>query len=96
MDDNRIMETGWIIGLAIAAVAVGAGIRFALWADDRGWIMVRRKHRGKGLGVGMMHIAEIYQPSIEHVMDEIYSVQTRADQDESGEGDLTDPAEAGS
>ncbi len=90
------MDAGCIIGSAIAAVVFGAVIRLALWADDRGWIMVRRKHRGKGLGVGMMHIAEVYQPSIEHVIDEIYSVQTRADQEESGESDLTDPAEAGS
>lgn len=87
------MDAGLIVALVVGTAVVAALVRLALWADDRGWIMVRRKHRGKGLGVGMMHIAEIYQPDIEHVIDEIYSVQTRADQDESG--DLTDPEAAG-
>ena len=73
----------WIVG--VIAVFVGLW-RLALWADDRGWIMVRRKHGKKGLGTGMMSIAQIYSPSIEHVVDEVYSVQTRADQDEEGEG----------
>ncbi|NIN10555.1 MAG: hypothetical protein GTO61_04030 [Gemmatimonadales bacterium] len=35
----------------------------------------------------MMSIAQIYSPSIEHVVDEVWSVQTRADQDEEGEPD---------
>jgi hypothetical protein len=70
-------------GGVIVVLALG---RLALWADDRGWIAVRRRHRRRGLGVGMMSIAQIYAPSIEHVIDEVYSAQTRAEQDESGEG----------
>lgn len=73
----------WIVG--ILALVVGTW-RLALWADDRGWIMIRKKHGSKGHGVGMMSIAQIYSPSIEHVVDEAWSVQTRADQDEAGEG----------
>ena len=77
----------------VALAAVGLTVwRLALWADDRGWIAVRNEHRLKPLGVGMMHIASIYEPGIEHFIDEVFSIQTRADQDESGEGDVTDPA----
>ena len=79
----------WLAGFAAFGVCVW---RLALWADDRGWIAVRKEHRIKPLGVGMMHIASIYEPGIEHVIDEVFSIQTRADQDESGEGDVTDPA----
>ena len=64
--------------------------RLALWADDRGWIMVRKKHGRRGLGVGMMSIGQIYSPSIEHVVDEVWSKQTRAEQDEKGEGNRGD------
>lgn len=72
----------WIAGLVVSVVVIW---RIALWADDRGWIMVRKKHGRRGLGVGMMSIGQIYSPSIEHVVDEVWSAQTRADQDEEGE-----------
>lgn len=83
-----------VVGLLVGGAVVAGLVRLALWADDRGWIMVRRKHRAKGLGVGMMHIAEVYEPSIHHVIDEVFSAQTRADQDERG--DVTGPEEDGS
>jgi hypothetical protein len=78
----------WIGGLVVGFVVIW---RLILWADDRGWILVRRKHGRKGLGVGMMSIAQIYSPSIEHVVDEVWSEQTRAEQDERGEGEPTEP-----
>ena len=90
MSDNQAMDIGavlWLVGFLVFVVVLW---RLALWADDRGWIMVRKKHGRKGLGVGMMSIAQIYSPSIEHVVDEVWSEQTRAEQDEQGEGEPGD------
>ena len=85
MDLSAIL---WIGGFVLGLVVVW---RLILWADDRGWIMIRKKHGRKGLGVGMMSVAQIYSPSIEHVVDEVWSEQTRAEQDEQGEGDPGKP-----
>lgn len=72
-------------------VLAGAGIlvlgyllhRLALWAEGRGWIYYKNKGRPGGVGLGL--IGQIYQPSIEHVVDEQQSERMRADQDDSGD-----------
>ncbi len=57
--------------------------RAASWAERRGWIYYRTK--GKSGGLGMSLIGQIYQPSIEHVVDEQQAERIRADRTESGD-----------
>ena len=76
----------WItlIVVAVALLLIGYGVhRLALWAEDRGWLYYKRKRRPGGLGLSL--IGQIYQPSIEHVVEEEQSEKIKADQDDSGD-----------
>jgi len=77
----------WLITLVILAAVltlVGYGMNRALrWAGKRGWVY--NKHNPRPRGSGIPGFADqLYQPSIEHVIDEQSSASIRADQDESG------------
>lgn len=78
-----------VLALATAGlVLVGYVLhRAALWAEQRGWIYYTTKRRPGGAGLSL--IGQIYQPSIEHVVEEQQSERMRADQDDSG--DAPDP-----
>jgi len=77
--------------LAVAAIVLVFGfILFAIWASqsrflaDRGWVY--NKHNPRRRGVGTLGLLEtIYQPSMEHVIEERSSFDARGDQDESGD-----------
>ena len=73
-------------GLAFYAVH-----RFALYADDRGWVYYRTKSKRPTPWLGSLE--GIYQPSVQHVVDEIASEEVRPEQDESGAGSPSDEAE---
>ena len=76
----------WLIGIAVATVILlYAFHRLAIWAERRGWVYYRTKPRFRGSDLGLL--TEIYQPSVEHVIEERASERTRGSQDESGEGD---------
>ncbi len=77
----------WIIAGVVAAAAVYGLHRLALWAESRGWIYYKNKRRPPGLGLSM--IGQIYQPAIEHTVEEEQSTKQKADQDDSG--DKPDP-----
>jgi hypothetical protein len=68
-------------------VAIGLGIAFMLnsrWLGERGLVYNRynpRPRRGGTLGL----LESIYQPSIEHVIEERSSQKARGSRDESGE-----------
>jgi hypothetical protein len=75
---------GWTI---VIVVVVGAAVlyglhRTALWAEERGWIYYKTKGRGGG---GLSLIGQIYQPSIEHTVEEQQTQRIKADQDDSGD-----------
>ncbi len=78
----------WLTALVVLAAVltlVGHGLyRASLWAGDRGWIYNKHNPRPRGSGtLGLLE--QIYQPGIEHVIDERSSEQTRAERDESGD-----------
>ncbi len=84
----------WVWLLAGAAlVAAGYALhRFLLYAERRGWVYYKEKRRPPGAGLGLL--STIYQPSLEHVVEESASQRVRRDQEASGEGeedDLTEP-----
>ena len=73
---------GWVIAAALV-LALGYGLhRLALWADGRGYIYYKTKPKFKGSSLGL--IEGIYNPSVEHVVEERSSERARGSQDESG------------
>ena len=77
----------WVLIAVLAAVVVGivvvAGHLTLTWAARRGWIYYRDSNRPRPHTLGL--VEEIYQPSIEHVIDQEVSEATEADQAESGD-----------
>lgn len=81
--------------LTVGAIVLVFGfIGFVLWASnsrlagERGWVYNRYNPRPRGGGtLGLLE--EIYQPSIEHVIEERSSEAARGSQDDSG--DKPDP-----
>ncbi|MCB2223066.1 MAG: hypothetical protein KQH83_02735 [Actinobacteria bacterium] len=77
--------------LAVAAIVlVFAFLAFVFWASrsrwlaERGWIY--NKHNPHPARTGSLGLLEtIYQPSMEHVIDERSSEAARGDQDDSGD-----------
>ena len=81
------MAVTWVI--ALGAVAAGLAVagyvlhRALLQAGRRGWIYYKNNPRPPGGGtLGLFE--EIYQPSMEHVIEERSSARMRGSQDESG------------
>jgi hypothetical protein len=59
-------------------------------AGERGWVYNRYNPRRRGMGtLGLLET--IFQPSIEHVIEERSSEQRRGDQASTGEGERTEP-----
>lgn len=80
--------TWWMWVLLAAAAGYGLH-RCALWAEGRGWIYYREKRMPSGAaGLAMMHVAQIFEPEIAHVIEEITS--------EAARGGMTDPTGQGS
>lgn len=80
--------TGYVVVGAIAVVLLFiAFVAWALnsrWAGERGWVYNRHNPRRRGMGtLGLLE--SIYQPSIEHVIEERASEKARGSQDESGD-----------
>ena len=72
-----------IVLAVIAAVVIGMR-RLSRYAGGRGWVY--NKHNPRPRGGGTLGLLEsIYQPSIEHVIEERASEKHRGSQDESGD-----------
>jgi hypothetical protein len=74
----KLVLVGIAIGLAVFALA-----RLLRWAGRRGWVYNKynpRPSRPRSLGF----LEQIYQPSIEHVIEFEVSDRTDAEQDEAG------------
>jgi len=90
------------VGAIVAGVIIGVFVLFILamtWAmnsrvaGERGWVF--NKHNPRRRGGGTLGLLEsIYQPSIEHVIEERSSERARGSQDASG--DTPEAGRAGS
>ena len=75
----------WItVGLVVVgAVSALYGLhRTALWMERRGWLYYKHRKRPPGVGLGLL--APIYNPALEHVVEEGASERVRRSEDESG------------
>ena len=80
---GKIIVLG-ISGTALLFVLLVTWALNSRWAGERGLVYNRYNPRPRGLGtLGLLE--SIYQPSIEHVIEERSSERARGSQDESGE-----------
>ncbi len=79
------MLTLGVVAAIVVAVLFGLH-RLALWAERRGWLYYRNSSRPRGAGLGLL--APIYNPAVEHVVEERTSARARRDETdhESGQG----------
>jgi hypothetical protein len=76
------------IGVLVLAVVLVV-VMNSRWAGRRGWVY--NKHNPRPPGVGMPKVLdEIYQPSVEHVIEHEASERTKADRSESGDTGVAD------
>jgi hypothetical protein len=73
----------WVAAVLLGAAAIYGLHRLALLAEDRGWIYYKTKRKPGGAGFSL--IGQIYQPSIEHVVEQEQSDKIKADHDDSGD-----------
>lgn len=74
---------GFIVFGVLAAVVIVGYVASSRWAAKKNWVFNKHNPRPRGSGMPML-LDQIYQPSIEHVIEEQSSESIRADQDESG------------
>ena len=73
-----------VILITSGLLIIGTAGHLALtWANRKGWVYYRNDERPPPHSLGLLE--EIYQPSIEHVIEQEISDQTEADQAESGD-----------
>ena len=73
-----------IIGVVVLFIALVAWMMNSRWAGERDWVYNRYNTRRRGGGsLGLLE--SIYQPTIEHVIEERASERARGSQDESGD-----------
>jgi hypothetical protein len=75
-----VLLVGIVFVLAVAALAVHL---LLTWMDRRGWVWYRNPNRGRPTPLGL--VEEIYQPSVEHAIEQAIEDETIADQDATGE-----------
>ena len=73
-----------LLGLVVIGVVVGV-VMSSRWAGKRGWVYNKHNPRPPGAGVPGGAFGQIFEPEIEHVVEETRSEQVRAEQDESGD-----------
>lgn len=73
-----------VVVFAVLLVGVVSWAMNSRRAGERGWVYNRYNPRPRGAGsLGLLE--SIYQPSLEHVLEERSSQEARGDQDESGD-----------
>ncbi|GMQ97916.1 MAG: hypothetical protein BMS9Abin17_0419 [Acidimicrobiia bacterium] len=75
---------GFIVLGVIVTVLLLALVANSRWAANKGWVFNKHNPRPSGHGIPMM-LDEIYNPSVEHTIEEQASESVRADQKESGD-----------
>jgi hypothetical protein len=83
-------QFGLVVGIVVTLGIAGLAVHLLLtWMDRRGWVWYRNPGRGRPSSLGLLE--EIYQPSVEHSIEQTIEDETLADQAESGQGDPADP-----
>ena len=73
------------LAMGLMAAAIGFGLLAnSRWAANRGWVYNKHNPRPPGGGYVPGAFDQLFQPSIEHVIEERESERIRADQDEAG------------
>ena len=75
---------GLIVLGVLAAVVVLLIVANSRWVAKRGWVFNKHNPRPGG-SANLMLLDQIYQPGVEHVIEEQTSQSIRAEQDESGD-----------
>lgn len=79
--------TGVMFGFIVLGVVVTmlllVSVANSRWAANKGWVFNKHNPRPSGHGVPLS-LDEIYNPSVEHMVEERTSQLTRAQQKESG------------
>lgn len=74
------------LALALVAIAIGFGVLAnSRWAGKRGWVYNKHNCRPPGVCYAPGAFDKMFQPSIEHVIEERESERIRSDQDQSGD-----------
>lgn len=79
----------WLLIVGAVLIALFALHQAALWADRRGWIFYKTKPKFRGSSLGL--IESVYNPAMEHVVEERGGERARGSQDESGDDDPEEP-----
>lgn len=74
-----------LVAVAALGVAVYGLHRLLTWAAEREWIYYGKHQRKPGYNFNFL--ATIYQPSMEHVIEEQQRIRVMADEQEVGEDD---------
>lgn len=84
------MSPALVVVSIVVVLAIAAGVVHLLltWMERRGWIWYRTKDRPRPSSLGLLE--EIYQPSMEHVVEQQVSEETEADQAAQGEPESED------
>ena len=73
-----------LLAAIVALIVLGyAAHRFLLYAERRGWVYYKHNRRPPGQGLGLL--AQIYEPEMEHVVEEAAAERVRRHDEESGE-----------
>ncbi len=73
-----------MLGFAVAVPLIIVWALSSRRAGERGWVYNKHNPRPRGIGtLGLLE--EIYQPSIQHLIEERSSERARGSQDESGD-----------
>ena len=86
--------TGYILlGIGVGVPLVVSLVLSSRWVGERDWVYNKHNPRPRGVGsLGLLE--EIYQPSIQHVIEERSSERARGSQDESGDKPLAGRADS--
>jgi len=74
-----------VLGVIAGVILLGVWAANSRWAARRNWVYNRHNPRPPGSGGTLGMLETIYQPTIEHVIEERSSERARGSQDESGE-----------
>ena len=77
---------GYIVLGVLATVLLLVAVANSPWAAKRDWVCNKHNPRPTGSGTGQGSFGQIFQPSIEHVVEEQSSERIRSEQDKFGEG----------
>jgi hypothetical protein len=76
---------GFIVLGVMATVFLLVFVANSRWAANKGWVYNKHNPRPRGSGIAPGVFDQVFQPSIEHVIEQESSERIRGAQDESGD-----------